>query len=95
MSLDPARRSARVTREIAGQLADWRSRWKAGHRAEDVAQFLMRCLFTMFAEDVSCCPRQRSPQLLASSQRNAGQLRAPGRGTVADHGQRRLLVACA
>lgn len=52
-SLDPAQRSAVVTREIAGRLAVVsRSLEQRGHDSEKVAHFLMRCLFTMFAEDV-------------------------------------------
>ncbi len=58
MSLDPARTAARVTREIAGHLAQLgRSFEGQGHDGEDVARFLMRCLFTMFAEDVELLPR--------------------------------------
>ena len=57
MALDPSRESARVTREIAARLAELaKSLEKSGHDAEAVAQFLMRCLFTMFAEDVKLLP---------------------------------------
>ncbi len=52
-ALDPARQKARVTREIAGHLAGLASTLEAaGHAPETVAKFLMRSLFTMFAEDV-------------------------------------------
>lgn len=52
-SLDPARRAARVTRDVAAQVAEVaRQLEAAGHDPERVAKFLMRCLFTMFAEDV-------------------------------------------
>jgi hypothetical protein len=52
-ALDPARIAARVTREIAERLAKLtRSLENAGHDSQSVAEFLMRCLFTMFAEDV-------------------------------------------
>lgn len=52
-SLDPARRAAKVTREVASHLADLARALEAdGTNAEVVARFLMRCLFTMFAEDV-------------------------------------------
>ncbi|MGZ8710640.1 MAG: DNA methyltransferase, partial [Thermoanaerobaculia bacterium] len=52
-SLDPAKRSVTVTREIAGYLANVaRSLGDAGHDPVKVAQFLMRCLFTMFVEDI-------------------------------------------
>ncbi|MBI1291218.1 class I SAM-dependent DNA methyltransferase [bacterium] len=57
LELDPARRSARVTRDIAAALAKLAQRLEAtGHPPADVAQFLMRCLFTMFAEDVKLLP---------------------------------------
>lgn len=69
MSLDPSREAARVTREIAKQLAELaRSLERAGHHAEAVAQFLMRCLFTMFAEDVRLLPEDSFRNLLATHQ---------------------------
>ena len=65
MSLDPSRESARVTREIAARLAELaKSLEKSGHDAEAVAQFLMRCLFTMFAEDVRLLPEDGFRTLL-------------------------------
>lgn len=65
LSLDPSRESARVTREIATRLATLaRSLEQAGHPAESVAQFLMRCLFTMFAEDVKLLPDDSFRDLL-------------------------------
>ncbi|MBE2203679.1 MAG: class I SAM-dependent DNA methyltransferase [Chthoniobacterales bacterium] len=66
-SLDPSRRSARVTREIAqslGRLAA--SLEKTGHGPEAVATFLMRALFTMFAEDVELLPKDSFINLLKS-----------------------------
>ena len=57
MSLDPSRISARVTREVSAQLAELaKSLEDAGHPAQQVAGFLTRCLFTMFAEDVGLLP---------------------------------------
>jgi hypothetical protein len=51
--LDPAKRSARVTRDIAAHLAELaRSLEAAHHTGEAISKFLMRCIFTMFAEDV-------------------------------------------
>ncbi|TWI07288.1 class I SAM-dependent DNA methyltransferase [Aerolutibacter ruishenii] len=71
LSLDPSRESARVTRAIAAQLAELaKSLEKSGHPAEAVAQFLMRCLFTMFAEDVKLLPHDSFRDLL---QRHAEQ----------------------
>lgn len=66
-ALDPARRTARVTREIAqslGRLA--LSLEKSGHSPEAVATFLMRALFTMFAEDVELLPKDSFITLLKS-----------------------------
>jgi len=65
--LDPSRRAARVTRQLAGYLAGLSTQLeKAGHPSDVVAQFLMRCLFTMFAEDVELIPADSFKGLLAS-----------------------------
>ncbi|MFM2062239.1 MAG: hypothetical protein RLZZ507_1909 [Cyanobacteriota bacterium] len=52
-SLNPEKYRARVTREVADTLAKL-ARWleQQGHQPKEVANFLMRCIFTMFAEDV-------------------------------------------
>jgi hypothetical protein len=64
-SLDPSKRTATVTREIAGQIAALaRALEAAGHDPERVATFLMRCLFTMFAEDVGLLPEKLFSQSL-------------------------------
>ena len=56
-SLDPAKHAARVTREIAAHLAELAQELEqAGHDPERVATFLMRCIFTLFAEDVGLLP---------------------------------------
>ncbi|MEN1956087.1 class I SAM-dependent DNA methyltransferase [Luteimonas changyuni] len=71
LGLDPSRESARVTREIADRLARLARSLErgvdghAGHDPEAVAQFLMRCLFTMFAEDVRLLPHDSLRDLLA------------------------------
>jgi hypothetical protein len=58
MALDPARASARVTREVAAKLATLaRDLEDAGHAPQAVAAFLTRCLFCMFAEDVGLLPK--------------------------------------
>jgi len=65
LELDPSRRSARVTREVASRLAELaRSFERSGHEPERVAHFLMRCLFTMFAEDVGLLPKASFTTLL-------------------------------
>lgn len=57
-SLNPARASARVTREVSSQLAQLaKSLEAAGHHPDHVAAFLTRCLFSMFAEDVELLPK--------------------------------------
>ena len=65
LSLDPARESARVTREIARRLAEVSKALERDHPAEAVAHFLMRCIFTMFAEDVDLLPKGKFTELLA------------------------------
>ena len=56
-ALDPSKEAARVTRNIASHVARLaRTLEETGHDSELVAKFLMRCLFTMFAEDVELLP---------------------------------------
>lgn len=65
VKLDPARQSAKVTREIAERLAQVsKSLESRKYPAQDVAMFLMRCLFTMFAEDVELLPKDSFRDLL-------------------------------
>ena len=63
-SLDPARHAAFATRQIALRLAAVSKALERRYDAEDVALFLMRCLFTMFAEDVGLIPRDSFKRLL-------------------------------
>lgn len=64
-SLNPARQSAKVTREVAAALADIaKSLEAAGHAPQPVAEFLTRCLFTFFAEDVNLLPKRSFTELL-------------------------------
>jgi hypothetical protein len=66
VSLDPTRTAAKVTREIAERLAAVSKALEAKkYPAEIVAHFLMRCLFTMFAEDVKLLPENCFRELLA------------------------------
>ena len=64
LSLDPSRRSAKVTREIADSLAKLARSLEGKHPPEHVANFLMRCLFTMFSEDVDLLPKNSFTALL-------------------------------
>lgn len=64
-SLDPSRRAAQVTREVAASLARLaRNLEEQGKDSRIVADFLMRCLFTMFAEDVGLLPQNCFTDLL-------------------------------
>jgi hypothetical protein len=49
---NPEKIAAKVTREVAADLAELSKRLEGLHEPEEVAHFLMRCIFTMFAEDV-------------------------------------------
>ena len=91
LSLDPAKRTARVTRAIASRLAAVSKALEdQGHAAEGVAMFIMRCLFTMFAEDVGLLPEKSFKEVLerceqdpATFQFDVGQLwQAMGRGRI-------------
>ena len=58
-ALDPARKTAEVTRGIAAKLAVLaRNLENKGHSPKDVAEFLTRCIFTSFAESVELIPRK-------------------------------------
>jgi hypothetical protein len=65
LDLDPTRYAGKVTRTIADQLAKLaKSLEESGQPAEQVASFLMRCLFTMFSEDVGLIPERSFIELL-------------------------------
>ncbi|MGA0546715.1 class I SAM-dependent DNA methyltransferase [Brevundimonas sp. VNH65] len=64
LSLDPTREAARVTRQIAERLAEVSKRLETRHPTEEVAHFLMRCIFTMFAEDTDLLPKGQFTALL-------------------------------
>ena len=67
-SLDASRQAAKVTRDLADRLARLAKSLEKEHSPDVVAQFLMRCLFTMFAEDVKIggFPEQGFTQFLES-----------------------------
>jgi hypothetical protein len=70
-SLDPAQASAKVTRDIAKRLAQVSvALEKKNYPAQDVAMFLMRCLFTMFAEDVGLLPEKSFKDVLEECEKN-------------------------
>ena len=63
-TLNPSLISAVVTRDIAERLAKIAKRLEGDYDSEVVAHFLMRCLFTMFAEDVGLIPIKSFENLL-------------------------------
>jgi hypothetical protein len=70
LSLDPSKEAARVTREIAAHLAELSKRLeKREQNPTRVADFLMRCLFTMFAEDVRLIPEGSFTNFLTRMQK--------------------------
>ena len=74
-SLDPTAIAAAATRDIANLLATLARRLEArGHSAERVSAFLMRLLFTMFAEDTHLIPERSFSDLLARTRANPEHL---------------------
>jgi len=69
---DPRGRAQTVTRGIAAKLADLAARLESrGHDQERVARFLMRCVFSCFAEDVGLLPMRLFERTLETA-RTAG-----------------------
>lgn len=65
LMLDPSAEAARVTREVATHLATLARDIEAREQnADRVAAFLMRLLFTMFAEDTGLIPKKSFSALL-------------------------------
>ncbi len=65
-ALDPSKKAAEVTRDIAGRLARLAKSLEGdGHDPQAIAGFLQRCLFTMFAEDIGLLPEDAFSDLLA------------------------------
>ena len=88
LSLDPALKSAKVTRAIAERLAAVsKALEKQKYSADDVAMFLMRCLFTMFAEDVGLLPEDSFKQVEGAPRDRSLNLPARRRTALAGDGQ--------
>ena len=66
LSLDPTRISARITRDVAAKLAELAKDLEQTHQPASVAGFLMRCIFTSFAEDVHLLRENSWTHLLES-----------------------------
>jgi len=70
-SLDPTRKAAKATRDIAERLAQVSKALEAKqYPPEQVAHFLMRCLFTMFAASVKLLPEESFRDLLDDCRRD-------------------------
>ncbi len=69
-SLDPARRRARVTREVAETLGALAKGLEGRFAPEAVARFLMRCVFTFFAEDTGLLPQDEFQAALEAWRRD-------------------------
>jgi len=63
-SLNPAAYQDEVTRQVAEKLADLAKGMEKSYSPTETSQFLMRCIFTMFAEDVELIPSQSFTALL-------------------------------
>ncbi len=70
-SLDPSKKAAEVTRDIATRLAKLaKSLESKGHNPQVIAGFLQRCLFTMFAEDIGLLPEDGFRNLIEKTRAN-------------------------
>lgn len=70
-ALNPTARAERATRALAGNLAAVSTALEArNEKPDDVAAFLMRCLFTMFAEDMALLPKDSFKKLLSDCVEN-------------------------
>ena len=66
-ALDPSKQSAKATRQVADRLASLaKALEQAGHSPEKVGNFLKRCLFTLFSEDIGLIPHNSFTGLLKS-----------------------------
>jgi len=66
LSLDPSRHTAKITREVAAKLAGLATTLENKFTPKEVAEFLTRCIFTSFAEDVGLLPERSWLNLLES-----------------------------
>ena len=69
-SLDPAAHRAEVTQDIARRLARVARSLERRYAPKTVAMFLMRCLFTAFAEDVGLLPEDSFLNVLRMAEPN-------------------------
>lgn len=83
-ALDPARISAKVTRDVATLLAQLAKSLETEHSAEIVASYLTRSLFSMFAEDVELLPKGSYMGLLEAHKKDPATLQNMLRALWAD-----------
>ncbi len=76
LSLDPSRISAEATRDIAEKLAVLARSLENTYSPEAVASFLMRLIFTMFAEDMNLLPRESFRNYLRGLRGHANRFKA-------------------
>jgi len=70
-SLDPSKHAAKVTREVSTALARLAtSLEKQNYDPQEIALFLQRCLFTLFAEDIGLLPPKSFETLLTRLKKN-------------------------
>jgi hypothetical protein len=82
-SLDPAKRAAEVTQDIAALLAKMTQTMERRAHSDDpvvkgewaykVSKFLMRCIFAMFAEDIGLLPKGAFLKLIESHKTKANR----------------------
>ena len=94
LSLDPSRRSAKITCDVAARLAKLaQSLERSGQSPEAVAQFLMRCLFTFFAEDAGLISKEGFTSVLRTLRaKGNGPLSRDGSITLGDYEDGRILA---
>lgn len=92
---DPRTKAVAVTKELAAKLADLAADLeRQGYAQERVARFVMRCVFTMFAEDIGLLPDEPFRQVLDKvAVADPQGVRAAGRGAVARDGLGETLPA--
>jgi hypothetical protein len=91
---DPRGRAEAVTKEIAGRLAQLATELeREGHEHGAVSRFLMRCVFTMFAEDVGLLPEEPFRRVLEVAAADPGTFvqNAEELWRAMDRGERFLL----
>ncbi|HEU4453537.1 MAG TPA: DNA methyltransferase, partial [Longimicrobium sp.] len=75
-SLDPSVRGRQVTRDVAEKLAKLSASLEArGFEPERVAKFLIRCVFTMFAEDVELLQGKPFQEIIGDNRNDPAEFR--------------------